>query len=126
MHWIALQLVPENVSNSANSSDVTVAILQQGKRLFATTPLNQAVEELRAKREMGMLAVIFLVCRLTLSVTKYTKFVKDFPINSLLLATEITAMGDAIKQIFDHMREKTRANIFPLARTLRMVYDTCS
>eukprot|EP00124_Ichthyophonus_hoferi_P005428 Ihof_evm1s783 gene=Ihof_evmTU1s783 len=101
--WINMERALEQIQQRLRQEDVeiTMALLKHCKRFMATvgfendTHLKEAIDK----------------------VYNYNSMMKDFPLNELLAATEITAIGDSVKNIFTHLN-KLRNTKYPVARAL--------
>ncbi len=54
------------------------------------------------------------------AVQNYKPLIKDFPINELLTASDITKLADAIVKLFQHLKKAKNAH-YPIPRYLRLV-----
>lgn len=54
------------------------------------------------------------------TVNNYNALMKDFPLNSLLAASDTEAIKCALVDIFSHMK-KIRNTKYPIARALKLV-----
>ena len=104
--WLNLEKAIQKIRQKLDAIEVTLTldILKQGKRFLATlsfdtdTGLGQAVS----------------------TVNDYNLLMKDFPLNDLLAATELSKLKAAIGSIFQHFK-KMRNTKYPIQRCLRLV-----
>ena len=54
-------------------------------------------------------------------VTKYNVLMKDFPLDSLLSATDLEKIGLSLEEIFNHLNRKLKLSPYPIRRALPLV-----
>lgn len=104
--WLNLERALNRILEKRESLEVTLTldILRYGKRFIATvsfdsdTGLKEAIE----------------------TAKDYNLLMKDFPLNELMSATELTKITLAIQSIFNHLK-KIRNSKYPLNRTLKLI-----
>jgi dynein heavy chain 1 len=114
--WLELEVELNSIDKQLRSTeaDVTLNTLRQARRFFATAPFDTDTIGLK---------------KLIETVSSYKQFMKEFPINELLTASEMTKLANATRSVFEHLR-KSKAVNYPIARYLRLVEaisrDMCS
>jgi hypothetical protein len=86
-------------------ADLTLELLQQGKRFHATTSL-LADTGIKEAIEMSL---------------NYSILMKDFPVFKLLNAQNLDVLQEGITEVFGHLNKKLKLTNYPAARAIRMV-----
>jgi dynein heavy chain 1 len=105
--WLELESELTSIDRQLKSSEAecTLNTLKQSKRFFATASFD--TDTIGLKRALDMVA-------------SYKPLMKDFPLNELLTASEIPALSNALRNIFEHMKKSKGAN-YPVPRYLRFL-----
>lgn len=105
--WLELESELTSIDRQLKSSEAecTLNTLKQSKRFFATASFD--TDTIGLKRALDMVA-------------SYKPLMKDFPLNDLLTASEIPALSNALRNIFEHMKKSKGAN-YPVPRYLRFL-----
>ena len=95
-------------------AECTLNALKQAKRFHATAAFDTDTIGLKKAKEV---------------VAQYKPMMKDFPIDDLLTAAEVSKISDAVKAIFTHLK-RTKNAYYPINRYLQLVEaisrDLCS
>uniref|UniRef100_A0A915BJF8 Dynein heavy chain, cytoplasmic n=6 Tax=Parascaris univalens TaxID=6257 RepID=A0A915BJF8_PARUN len=104
--WLNLERALHKITQKRESDEVTLTLeaLKCGKRFHATVSFDT---DTGLKQAMAM-------------VNDYNVLMKDLPLNELMAATDMDAIGVALINIFTHMK-KLRNTKYPIARALRFV-----
>ncbi|CAG8707990.1 8677_t:CDS:2, partial [Gigaspora rosea] len=104
--WLNKETALEKIKNQINSDQIvlTLNILGHAQHFHATTSFaNIGLKE--AKEQ----------------VHKYNVLMKDFPIEELLSAPDVTKIKEALCAIFAHYNKKMRITQYPIKKTLALV-----
>jgi dynein heavy chain 1, cytosolic len=104
--WLNLERALNRIFEKRESPEVmiTLEILRHGKRFIATvsfdsdTGLKEAIEQAK----------------------DYNILMKEFPLNELMAATELSKIGFAIQSIFNHLK-KVRNTKYPMTRVFKLI-----
>jgi dynein heavy chain 1 len=95
-------------------AECTLNALKQAKRFHATAAFDTDTIGLKKAKEV---------------VAQYKPMMKDFPIDDLLTAAEVSKISEAVKAIFTHLK-RTKNAYYPINRYLQLVEaisrDLCS
>ncbi|PWN18755.1 cytoplasmic dynein heavy chain 1 [Microstroma glucosiphilum] len=105
--WLSMERAQESIDIQLRSDSInlTLGILRNAKRFHATvsfladTGLKDCTEK----------------------VNNYNLLMKDFPLNDLLSATDLSKARDAVLSIFSHLNKKLRISPYPVKRALPLV-----
>ena len=104
--WLNLERALLRIQEKRESIEVvtTLEILKNGKRFHATVSFDA---DTRLKEALDM-------------VDNYNPLMKDFPLNDLLAATDMTRISLALKGLFIHLK-KIRNTKYPMQRALKLM-----
>ncbi|KAJ2009178.1 dynein heavy chain [Coemansia thaxteri] len=105
--WLSMERALERIEDQLQGDEIvlTMDVLKAAKRFHATvsfrtdTGLKEAAER----------------------VMRYNVLMKDFPINELLAATDVSRISAAIEMIFAHVNKKLKLTAYPVRRALPLV-----
>ncbi|KAF9586482.1 hypothetical protein BGW38_004001 [Lunasporangiospora selenospora] len=105
--WLSMERALEKIDEQLKSDQIllTLDILKHAKRFHATlsfiadTGLKEGTEK----------------------VHKYNQLMKDFPLNELLSATDVTKVRSSLLLIFGHINKKLKLSPYPIRRALPLV-----
>eukprot|EP00112_Aurelia_sp_Birch-Aquarium-sp1_P023013 Seg670.8 transcript_id=Seg670.8/GoldUCD/mRNA.D3Y31 product="Cytoplasmic dynein 1 heavy chain 1" protein_id=Seg670.8/GoldUCD/D3Y31 len=104
--WLNLEKALQRIQEKRDSQEVTLTldILKYAKRFHATVSFDS---------DTGLKHALA-------TVNDYNPLMKDFPLEELLSATELSRIRSALISIFLHMR-KIRSTRYPVQRALRLI-----
>ncbi|XP_049850938.1 dynein heavy chain, cytoplasmic-like [Schistocerca gregaria] len=105
--WLDLESELSNLSRQLHNENAqfTLNVLRQCKRFHATASFDTDTIGLRRALECAQ---------------NYKGFMKEFPIDGLLTASDLHELGSALRAVFDHLK-KSKHSGYPIPRYLRLV-----
>jgi dynein heavy chain 1 len=105
--WLSLERELEGIEAQLRSDEVNMVMdcLRNAKRFRATVSF---IADTGLKDATDL-------------VHKYNQLMKDFPLNELLSATDLTKIQESITLIFGHINRKLRLSPYPIRRALPLV-----
>lgn len=105
--WLSMEHAQESIEQQLRSEPInlTLDILRNGKRFHAIVSFiaDMGLKECAEK------------------VRDYNNVLKDFPLNDLLSATDLSKCRDAVNAIFSHFNKKLKIAPYPVKRALALV-----
>ena len=109
--WLELESALDRINEKLNSPGVqcTLATLKRAKRFHATVAFDSGGDTIGIKGAME-------------KVMDYKNLMKDFPIDSLLTATDIgTQIPIALNEIFSHLINRAKNTNYPIKRFVQLI-----
>ncbi|KAJ6620693.1 dynein heavy chain, N-terminal region 1-domain-containing protein [Mycena sp. CBHHK59/15] len=105
--WLSLERELEGIETQLRSEEVNMVMdcLRNAKRFRATVSF---IADTGLKDATDL-------------VHKYNQLMKDFPLNELLSATDLTKIQESITLIFGHINRKLKLSPYPIRRALPLV-----
>ena len=105
--WLGMEHALDGIEAQLQSEEVNLAldVLKHAKRFHATTSFISDTG-LREAKDI---------------VHKHNILMKDFPLDELLAATDLTKIHDAVVQNFGHINKKLKLSPYPIRRILPLV-----
>ncbi|KAF8208519.1 dynein heavy chain, N-terminal region 1-domain-containing protein [Mycena galopus ATCC 62051] len=105
--WLSLERELEGIETQLRSEEVSMVMdcLRNAKRFRATVSF---IADTGLKDATDL-------------VHKYNQLMKDFPLNELLSATDLTKIQESITLIFGHINRKLKLSPYPIRRALPLV-----
>ncbi|KAJ3124711.1 hypothetical protein HK098_000907 [Nowakowskiella sp. JEL0407] len=109
--WLSLERALVQIEEQLKEKHVlkTLEILKTAKRFQSTVSFHTDTG-LKAKIE---------------TVQRYNQLMKDFPLNELLSATDMTKIKESLVLIFGHLNKKLKLTPYPIKRAVMLVDSIC-
>lgn len=106
--WLELERELRSIDEQLKSpeAETTLSILRQARRFITTSSVDTDTIGLKKAME---------------KVDSYKTLMKDFPINDLLQATEISKLATVTIQIFSHLKKTAKSANYPTQRYLKLL-----
>jgi dynein heavy chain 1 len=110
--WISLETALDKIDEKLQSEEIILSleILKAAKRFHATVSF---LADTGLKEAMDL-------------VYKYNQLMKEFPLNELLSATDLSRIKESIILIFQHLNKKLKICPYPIKRALSLVESISS
>jgi dynein heavy chain 1 len=126
--WLELERELRSIDEQLKSpeAETTLSVLRQGRRFITTSSFDTDTIGLKKAMEKGSIyfsvsATILIFSVLWNIVESYKTLMKDFPINDLLQATEISKLAAVTVQIFTHLKKTAKSANYPTQRYLKLL-----
>jgi hypothetical protein len=121
--WLSMERAIEGIDEQLKSDGVVITLdcLRNAKRFRATVTF-VADTGLPECRDLGTSSfVLHYLAYEQYPVTKYNILMKEFPLDSLLSATDLEKMKESLALVFSHITKKLKLSPYPIRRALPLV-----